>query len=96
MGTTELNRWSSFTSGPWDWKDDMGLVVGPAGDPTEYPIAEVIGHPTEAMANAQLIACAPELLDVVINMHNYLTKGKDVMLDGFLDQAQSVLSKLGR
>lgn len=83
------------TQGPWEWKDDMGLVVGPADDPAGNPVAEIIGHPGEAFGNAQLIALAPELLDVVVNLDNYLTRGKDRILDGYLGTIESLLHRLG-
>jgi hypothetical protein len=87
---------NKHTKGPWDWKDDMGLVIGPSYDPSGFPVAEVIGHPGEAFANAQLIACAPELLDALMNLSNYLDRGKDPVLDVLLAQAESVLTKATR
>lgn len=50
------------TQGPWEWKDDMGLVVGPADDPAGNPVAEIIGHPGEA-SGSNLTTENSEIID---------------------------------
>ena len=57
-----LAQAGSSTPGPWDWKDGIQLAVGPAQDPEGNSVAVITGHPSEAFANARLIASAPALL----------------------------------
>ena len=61
---------SSFTPGPWELRpDDMGglsSLVFPAKQP--HPVAGVTGYYSgngERLANARLIAAAPELLEAL-------------------------------
>jgi hypothetical protein len=51
------------TSGPWEYHngDDYTVILGP-GDTTERPLAEVY---SDRLADAMLIAAAPDLLAVV-------------------------------
>ena len=56
---------NTYTPGPWSFRDDFDLVVGPASDPTHNPIAIIHGEPADAFGNAILIAAAPDLLAIV-------------------------------
>lgn len=74
---------AQHTPGPWDYDqtgDDkricvgIGLVEGPNG----YDVAEVYSDDCdhdEALANARLIAAAPDLLDAVRELEAILAEG---------------------
>lgn len=60
----------SHTKGPWKWED--GYIVDSQQVP--YPVASVnaMGSIAESEANARLIAAAPEMLDALNLVLDYL------------------------
>jgi|APGre2960657404_1045060.scaffolds.fasta_scaffold14144_7 hypothetical protein len=44
--------------------------------------------------NTKLIAAAPEMLQALTNFVNYLTPGRDRMLDSFIKDASSIIEKV--
>lgn len=62
------------TPGPWGWTYDgsSDYSIGEARDPQAYPVAHIWDRNDErAMANASLIAAAPELLAVAKALDEY-------------------------
>lgn len=58
---------AKHTPGPWSIKDDAVNAIEPDVMAGEFYIAQCFGHShhDEALANARLIAAAPELLEAL-------------------------------
>lgn len=63
---------TTYTPGPWTYKDDFELVVVPKNDPQAEAICEITGNPSEQFANARLIAEAPTILSALIEAKKLL------------------------
>ena len=94
---------SEHTPGPWVFAiDDKWIYIGEVGY-ADYRNAfakvdyDDVDHDT-ALANARLIACAPELLAVVRDfMENPLFQvavgGNPTMVDDFMERARAAIAK---
>ena len=87
---------SKFTSGPWrveksnTYKNTWWVIVG------ENRLARVGGSPTDTKANAELMADAPRLLEVLDTLYDCVDHEK--LLTSQLDayhQARELLAKHG-
>ena len=88
------------TPGPWAWNSggysDSGhplMGLQNAENPTSYPVLDcaVLGDPEPA--DARLIALAPELAALVLDMGEFITEKFGV--DGWLDDgSQALLARL--
>jgi hypothetical protein len=88
---------SGHTPGPWSIRPDSGVeIFGPDGQwiMTIYRTRE------ELLANARLIAAAPELLDELRGWYHYArgTKlaitGASSVFNGCLEQTRALLAKI--
>lgn len=89
-----------FTPGPWHWDSeafgsglDWCLIQGPGGDPGGSILEGgfVLADDAENLANAHLIAAAPELYEA---LHNLVEAVRfDVNKVRRLDQAETILAK---
>ena len=68
---------SKHTPGPWrtERNENDLMLLGPAGG-GELPISEIIGHAAspEALADARLIAAAPDLLAALEQLLHFTTE----------------------
>lgn len=85
---------AKHTPGPWELRpDDMGglsSLVFPAGQP--HPVAGVTGYYSgnwERLANALLIAAAPELLEAL----QFVMTASGGQLGTAFEQAQAAIAK---
>lgn len=95
--TNTADNQASFTPGPWRLaKNSKDTVVGyrKGKDAYTFVVAETCGYQEEREANARLIACAPEMLEMLesiktlIPMDTFYSDGNG----GYTDE--SVYSKI--
>jgi hypothetical protein len=84
---------TTHTPGPWTYKDDFELVVVPKNDPQADAICEITGNPSEQFANARLIAAAPELLEALQNLVQFVEWREDFIVEDHEEGEENQYSK---
>ena len=96
------------TAGPWTYSEDMGLIGTAEGTIAQLQnsvgwagIGRNIDH-SEQQANAQLIAAAPELLEVLGEIHALIDPNRDVkdieveeISMALINRVQTAITKAG-
>jgi hypothetical protein len=70
---------TTYTEGPWTYKDDFELVIVPKNNPEAEAICEITGNPSEQFANARLIAAAPTMLNALIEAEKLINSIRQYM-----------------
>ena len=88
---------SNYTAGPWQLQNPEGLLsvqVVKQPDKCICTVYKLFFEDAEALANARLMAAAPELLEALQAAHRFLRKaGYDMTeIDHILDKALGVAS----
>ena len=82
---------TKFTEGPWHMDSEGGVCGGFRGD--ETVVDNVSGSsPNEAVANARLIAAAPELLEALHRIVEWVDAGCDPSQKS-IEAARAALAK---
>ena len=79
--------------GPWHVSSTYNLQIDDCNNETIAYTETCVGHEKD-MANAQLIAAAPDMLKLLIDLVMWNDDDHDIIVNGIVEQADALIKEL--